>query len=79
MQRFAGATPSQHATARETEARLEDAVRRINPRYRETFCLRAYCRMPYSEIAAAMDLPSENTANVMFLRARTELQKRLEQ
>jgi len=58
VQRFADATPSQHATARETEARLEDAVLRINPRYRETFCLRAYCRRPYSEIAAAAGSPS---------------------
>ena len=33
--------------------------------------------MPYAEIAESMGLPSENTANVLFLRARAELQKRL--
>ena len=49
----------------------------IDARYREIICLRAYCRMPYREIAESMGLPSENTANVLFLRARAELQKRL--
>lgn len=72
-----GDTPSQHATARETEAKLEAVLLTIDPRYREVICLRAYCQMPYSEIAESMGLPSENTANVLFLRARAELQKRL--
>ena len=72
-----GATPSQFATAHETEMRLEQALLSIDPRYREIICLRAYCRMPYGEIAESMGLPSENTANVLFLRARAELQKRL--
>ena len=72
------ATPSQHAAARETEERLEAALLAIDPRYREVICLRAYCRMPYSEIASSMGLPSENTANVLFLRARKELRRRLE-
>ena len=72
-----GATPSQFATARETEERLEQVLLTIDPRYREVICLRAYCRMPYKEIAASMGLPSENTANVLFQRARAELQKRL--
>lgn len=70
-------TPSQHATAHETEAKLEDALSRLDPRYREVICLRAYCRMSYSEIAATMGIPSENTANVLFLRAKAELQRRL--
>ncbi len=45
--------------------------------YREVICLRAYCGMSYREIAKAMGLPSENTANVLFLRARAELRKRI--
>jgi RNA polymerase sigma factor (sigma-70 family) len=71
------ATPSQLATARETETQLEQALLSIDPRYREIICLRAYCHMPYAEVAASMGLPSENTANVLFLRARAELQKQL--
>ncbi len=62
---------------KKTEERLEQVLLTIDPRYREVICLRAYCRMPYKEIAASMGLPSENTANVLFQRARAELQKRL--
>jgi RNA polymerase sigma factor (sigma-70 family) len=71
------ATPSQYATARETEARLERSLYRIDPRYREVICLRVYCGMQFADIATAMGLRNENTANVMFLRAREELQRRL--
>ena len=45
--------------------------------YREVISLRAYCGMSYREIAESMGLPSENTANVVFLRARSELRSRL--
>jgi RNA polymerase sigma factor (sigma-70 family) len=72
------ATPSQHASTRETEARLEQALLKLDPRYREVISLRVYCGMPHGDIAEAMGLRSENTANVLFLRAREELRKRLE-
>ena len=71
-------TPSQHATARETEDQLERALLRIDPRYREVITLRAYCRMQFVDIASAMGLRSKNTAIVMFRRAREELRWRLE-
>ena len=70
-------TPSQHATANETEAALEQALLGLDPRYREVICLRAYCGMSYREIAKAMGIPSENTANALFFRARAELRERL--
>ncbi|MHC4920010.1 MAG: RNA polymerase sigma factor [Planctomycetota bacterium] len=71
------ATPSQFALARETEAHLEAALRGLSPVYREVISLRAYCGMSYRQVAETMGLPSENTANVLFLRARAELRKRL--
>ena len=74
-----GRTPelNQSALADETEARLAAALRGLKPVYREVICLRAYCRMPDRRIAEAMGLPSEDTANALFLRARAELRKRL--
>ena len=70
-------TPSQCAQAHETENRLEEALRGLGSVYREVISLRAYCGMSYREIAETMGLPSENTANVLFLRARKELRSRL--
>ncbi len=70
-------TPSQLAMANETEEQLEAALRGLGSRYREVISLRVYCGMSYREIAAAMELPSENTANVLFIRARTELRDKL--
>jgi RNA polymerase sigma factor (sigma-70 family) len=63
--------------ARETEARIETALRRLKSTYREVICLRVYCEMPYRRIADAMGLPSKSTAETLFLRARAELRKRL--
>jgi len=71
------ATPSQFALARETEERLEAALSGLSPVYREVISLRAYCGMSYRQIAETMGLPSENTANVLFLRARAELRKKI--
>jgi RNA polymerase sigma-70 factor, ECF subfamily len=70
-------TPSEHAGARETEDALERALSTLDERYREVICLRAYCDMPYREIAEAMGLRTENMANVLFLRAREELRRKL--
>ena len=70
-------TPSQFALAHETEARLEEVLRGLGSVYREVISLRAYCGMSYREIAETMGLPSENTANVLFLRARAELRKQI--
>ena len=70
-------TPSQCAQANETEGRLAEALAGLGSVYREVIALRAYCGMSYREIAATMGLPSENTANVLFLRARAELRKRI--
>ncbi len=64
-------------SAHETEAALEAGLRGLRPVYREVICLRAYCGMSYRQVAETMGLPSENTANVLFLRARAELRKQI--
>ena len=70
--------PSQAARGKETEERIERALLRLGARYREVIALRVHGELSYREIAATMGLPSENTANVLFLRARARLQQVLE-
>jgi RNA polymerase sigma-70 factor (ECF subfamily) len=69
---------SQVARGKEAEERIERALLALGPRYREVIALRVHGELSYREIAAAMGLPSENTANVLFLRARARLQQVLE-
>lgn len=64
---------SEAARNREDEARVEAAMLQLSTRYREVIALRVHGEMSYREIAEAMQLPSENTANVLFLRARQKL------
>lgn len=77
---FAGSEdpPSQFARAKETEDQLERALLSLGARYREVIALRVHGELSYKEIASAMNLPSENTANVLFLRARARLREVLE-
>jgi len=69
---------SQVARGNEAEERLERALLMLGPRYREVIALRVHGGLSHREIAAAMGLPSENTANVLFLRARARLLEVLE-
>jgi len=64
---------SEVARGREENARVEAALLQPSPRYREVITLRVHAEMSYREIADEMDLPSENTANALFLRARHKL------
>ena len=64
--------------ARELEDRVEQQLLRLGARYREVIVLRVRGGLDYREIAAAMGLPSENTANVLFLRARKRLMELVE-
>ncbi len=66
------------AQGKEMEERLELALLQMGARYREVILLRVHGGLSHKEIAAAMGLPSENTANVLFLRARARLQEILE-
>jgi RNA polymerase sigma factor (sigma-70 family) len=66
---------SQVARGHEAEERIECALLTLGARYREVIALRVHGELSYREIAATMGLPSENTANVLFLRARARLQQ----
>ena len=57
----------------EVERLLSEALARLTDSQREIIALRVHGEMSYREIAAAMDLPSDNTANALFLRARQKL------
>ncbi len=69
---------SQVARGAELEERIERALLQLGERYREVLVLRARGGLSHREIAAAMGLPSENTANVLFLRAQQRLRELLE-
>ena len=69
---------SQVLHGRELEERIEQALLQLGARYREVIVLRARGGLSHAEIAAAMSLPSENTANVLFLRARQRLREVLD-
>jgi RNA polymerase sigma-70 factor (ECF subfamily) len=47
-------TPSRHAIRREAASRLEDALRRLPPPYREAVTLHRVEQLPYPEIAAIL-------------------------
>ena len=66
---------SQVLQGRELEERIEHALLQLGARYREVLVLRVRCGLSHAEVAAAMELPSENTANVLFLRARARLRQ----
>jgi RNA polymerase sigma factor (sigma-70 family) len=57
----------------ELEERIERSLLQLGARYREVIVLRVRGGLDYREIATAMALPSENSANVLFLRARKRL------
>lgn len=73
-----GPTASEAARGREEEERIETALLSLDARYREVIVLRVHGQLSHREIAEAMDLPSENTANALFVRARRKLLRALE-
>ena len=69
---------TEQARAHETEERIEQALLELAPRYREIIVLRVHGELSYLEIAEAMNLPSGDTANTLFLRARQKLRRLLQ-
>ena len=70
---------SKAARDHEDEERVEAAMLQLSPRHREVIALRVHGEMSHREIAAAMDLPSDNTAHALFLRARHKLTRILKE
>jgi len=77
---FAGRdfTASQIVRGQELEERVEAGLLLLGERYREVISLRLRGGLSFREIAEVMELPSENTANVLFLRARSRLRELVE-
>lgn len=71
--------PSVVAQGKEAEERIERAILTLGDRYREVIALRVHGELSFQEIAKAMELASENTANVLFLRARARLRQVLDE
>lgn len=72
-----GPTPSEVAVGDEENARVERAMLLLGDRYREVINLRVWCGMSHAEVAETMGLTNENTANALFLRARSKLRRLL--
>ncbi len=58
--------------------RLRRAVKQLQPKYQDVVVYRGYFDMPFREIANVMNI-SENSAKVLFHRAKEMLRKKMEQ
>ena len=70
-------SPQEAVLARESRARVRDAVGELDDRSRLAIVLRYFADMSYEEIAQVLDA-SSNFVGVLLLRARRTLRKRLE-
>lgn len=68
-----GASPSEHAAARELEERLEAALLALPARERSAVELRRLCGLEYADVAAELGLPTEGAARALVARALTRL------
>ena len=74
--RCKGSGPFEHAERREHRDLLNDALRRINPRFREAVVLRDIAGFTYREIASTLGI-SLGTVKSRILRGRLALKKQL--
>lgn len=58
-------------------AQVREAVRKLPPKYRDVVVLRIYAERPFAEVARLLDI-SENSAKVMFHRAKEILRKEIQ-
>lgn len=56
---------------------VREAVRKLPPKYRDVVVLRIYAERPYSEVARLLGI-TENSAKVMFHRAKEILRKEIQ-
>lgn len=68
--------PLQGLLREERAEALRRALLRLPHRYRDVVILRAYASLPYSQIAAHLGI-SENSAKVLFFRAKSKLKEEL--
>lgn len=56
--------------------KVADTIKNLPPKYRDVVILRIYADMPFSQIAAVMNI-TENSAKVIFFRAKKKLSEEL--
>lgn len=69
-------TPERIISKRLEASRVRRAVEALPPKYRDVVVLRIYGELPFSQIAAMLKI-SENSAKVIFHRAKQTLRKTL--
>ena len=57
--------------------KVRKAIASLKPRYREIVWLRSIAELPFSRIAEIMNI-SENSAKVLFFRAKNQIKEKLE-
>ena len=57
--------------------KVRKAIASLKPRYREIVWLRSIAELPFSRIAEIMN-SSENSAKVLFFRAKNQIKEKLE-
>jgi RNA polymerase sigma-70 factor (ECF subfamily) len=70
-------SPSEHASRREQEVLLADALARLPDQYREVILLRNMDRLPFEEVAARMGR-SSGAVRMLWVRALERLNRELE-
>jgi RNA polymerase sigma-70 factor (subfamily 1) len=66
-------SPSEVASLRETEERIERALLELDERDRRVIDMRSLCGMTYEEIARELELGHESSARSLFSRAAAKL------
>lgn len=68
--------PEEAVSRSETLETLRRAITEMPDKYRDVVLLRLYAELPFSEIAEALNI-SENSAKVLFHRAKKQLSEKL--
>ncbi len=70
-------TPDYHAESAETVSAVRKAVNSLESKYRDVVWLRCMSEMSFAQIAEVMNI-TENSAKVLFFRAKNKIKERLE-
>ncbi len=70
-------SPDACAERRDVSSAVRKAIDSLPEKYREVVWLRCMSEMPFSQIADVMGI-TENSAKVLFFRAKTKLKEKLE-
>ena len=71
-----GDNPADAVQVKAMREKVADSVTQLPDKYRDVVLLRIYADMPFSQIAAALDI-TENSAKVIFFRAKKKLSEDL--